>query len=945
MIFKYLYLNIFNLFDMDKGKMQHINENREKLEELLKKCDYLRDSYASLFSDVEKMISNFDKLFGKTNDQINEMFINSKEVKNVYAEMSLHMEALCDILTEIDDKVEQMSSDLNISKENVISLKNEMEKMEEIQSEINQNVEKFDYSPIAEDIKEITDNAERWSDSQDELRSLNRDIIRQNQDIVDLGEKENDNKRKRNEQDEEHLNNLKSLKEEFKGIVKNLALVGLNKFKEVDQLTRDFGRHMGLSAHQMNEYRTNVIRNWRMMASQLGVDVKELIKFQEGYADATNKSVQLSNKQVGSLYALSKNTGDGAIQVAQQNLDVFASSADATIEYLAKGTARAAKEGLNVKKYSDAFANNIKMASKYTFKNGIDGIQRMTLLSQRLKFDMQSIGGVIDKFSSIEGAIETSAKIQVLGGSFAQNFGNPIEAMSQALLDAEGFTQRIVDTVSNLSVFDRNTGEFSVSAADKMRIRAMADSMGMSYDELFNMSTQSLKSEEIKNVTQGKNLSEEQIAFLANKAQYNKEKQTWEIVDLNDNKYDVSTMSGAQIDKIRNNQSYEKLIQSDVHAIKDFLIKKGGEEKSISETEKGWKERSELGLSQPWDDTAKYWQGWLPPTMGVLSSVGGISTVARGLKSGWKFLRGWGNSGKNVTPPPSPQSPPSIPNSAQGTTSKVSSTAKLRKFKKFNKAAGKIGGAATIAFGALEVANSLNEYSDNKDIILNDENATTKEKAVALNKAKKQRNEGLGSAIGGVAGALAGMKVGAMAGTAIGGPVGTLVGGAIGLGIGALGSYLGKSIGKSVTEDVDETMNELDKKKEGNDEKNKDIVTYVAQANGNLISIDNNVSKIVQMIGYKGYGAMGVINETTNSSSISQVKTDNKNITSSIKIDEVQVKVGGKIQLTSDKLSQNIDIDYLLSDYNFQKGIGKLIVNGIEDYNKTQIGGKTLERV
>ena len=99
------------------------------------------------------------------------------------------------------------------------------------------------------------------------------------------------------------------------------------------------------------------------------------------------------------------------IVVASKNLDVFATSADATIDYLGKGTARAALEGLNVKKFSDAFTNNIKMASKYTFKEGITGIQKMTLLSQRLKFNMESVGTAMDKFSTLEGALDSGMEI------------------------------------------------------------------------------------------------------------------------------------------------------------------------------------------------------------------------------------------------------------------------------------------------------------------------------------------------------------------------------------------------------------------------------------------------------------------------------------------------------------------------------------------------------
>ena len=91
--------------------------------------------------------------------------------------------------------------------------------------------------------------------------------------------------------------------------------------------------------------------------------------------------------------------------------------------------------------------------------------------------------------------------------------------MSEALLDGEAFTKRIINTVTLSAKFNAKTGEIDLSPIDKQRLKSAAEAMGISYDELHNMATQSRKSSMISKVVSGKGLSESQEAYLTNKEQ------------------------------------------------------------------------------------------------------------------------------------------------------------------------------------------------------------------------------------------------------------------------------------------------------------------------------------------------------------------------------------------------------------------------------------------
>jgi hypothetical protein len=199
----------------------------------------------------------------------------------------------------------------------------------------------------------------------------------------------------------------------------------------------------------------------------------------------------------------------------------------------------------------------------------------------------------------LEGAIEASAKIQVLGGSFANNFSNPLIAMSEALTDGEAFTKRIVNTIGENATFNKETGEINLSPYDKQRLKAFSDALNISFDELFNISTQIRKSKEIERVMGNTSLSKEEIAYLSNKSQYNADNKKWEIVGADSKtKIDITKLNKEELNKIRDVDTHEKALLANISQLKDIIYQTASKQISQHERYIGVQEFFALSAAQ-----------------------------------------------------------------------------------------------------------------------------------------------------------------------------------------------------------------------------------------------------------------------------------------------------------------------------------------------------------
>lgn len=320
-------------------------------------------------------------------------------------------------------------------------------------------------------------------------------------------------------------------------------LEGLAKeWGEFDDAAKKTARSIGLTREQAEQFRDSIIDAQIELGRLYNTSAKEITDFTEAVSKGYGRVMQLSKQAREDFAAIKMLVETTAIQEMVKNMDAFGASVETSLAYMSLTREQAKKLGLNAAEAADKLSKNVNALSKFGFKEGISDIQQMTLWSQRLKVNFESIAAATKNFNTIQGAIENSAKIQMLGGEMSFNYMNPLEVMSEAMYDTKSFGERIADTVANMGTFDKGTGTVRIESwLDRAKIQHYAEALGMQVEELTNMANQQAKFHEIDSHI-SRALSEEQRQAVANMAQFNADANRWEIVDALGNRYDVESI-------------------------------------------------------------------------------------------------------------------------------------------------------------------------------------------------------------------------------------------------------------------------------------------------------------------------------------------------------------------------------------------------------------------
>lgn len=293
-------------------------------------------------------------------------------------------------------------------------------------------------------------------------------------------------------------------------------------WREVDQASSNFAKNIGIGSVGLKALRQNTID---MVANQgigldYGIGMNELIEAQQTYMQSTGRNLGLTREDVETTAAMSRlMSGKGGEFAAA--LENFGLSYTEAGKRAGKMFQNASKYGLSFEKYSQNFLTNIKLAQNYTFRDGLRGLERMAQKATAIRIDMQQIASFADKVSTLEGAVQVGASLQVLGGPFAQ-FGDALGMLNEGLNDVEGLMNRFQGMFQNFGKFNKETGQVDITAFNRQRIRAAAEAMGMDYNQVMeSVQAQGRRKYIDEAITQNKgvrNFTDEEKEFIRNTA-------------------------------------------------------------------------------------------------------------------------------------------------------------------------------------------------------------------------------------------------------------------------------------------------------------------------------------------------------------------------------------------------------------------------------------------
>lgn len=285
-----------------------------------------------------------------------------------------------------------------------------------------------------------------------------------------------------------------------------------------------FARDMGLSAKQAQAYTNTLIERTQTLANKYGVSAEAIMQVQRNLSDATGKQLMLNNAQAEGFVQMDKMVGaQNVSKFTEEIMNGMGGQIDTVHGAVSKVYATAVKQGLNAKKLTDKVAQNLSMANRLSFRNGIDGITRMAAMSEKLGFNMQSVESAAGKFMELDKAIESAAQMQMLGGSAAVNFGNPLMAAYEANYDPEAFAERMSNSLASYAEFDSKKGIANINGMNMDFVRNIANAMGISAEEASRMAKKQAevryKERNFESTFARYGLNDDQRNFLINNGQ------------------------------------------------------------------------------------------------------------------------------------------------------------------------------------------------------------------------------------------------------------------------------------------------------------------------------------------------------------------------------------------------------------------------------------------
>ena len=639
------------------------------------------------------------------------------------------------------------------------------------------------------------------------LRKKNEDVLRdlfeQNEDFEKRKDSLTEDERKKYEENLEQIKKLSAANERdykqtldyrkklnetstFGAIIKDLNTV-VDKVKgvygEITKLTEpwanadhavsQYAKTIGLAQKGMRNLRRDTLLALTRdnLAAKYNVNAEELIEAQSNYVKGIGRNVRLSTADQENMAAMRAVTGGKGTELASLYENFGVNMSD-TADHVGRMFSKASAEGILFDKYAENVSKNIKIAQNYTFTNGLKGLESMAKKATALKLDMQQVATLAENVSTVEGAIDVSAKLQVLGGPFAA-MADPMGMLNEGLNDMEGLQDRLVKMIGGMGSFDKATGEVKVSSFNKRRIKEAAKAMGISEDNLMeSVNAQAKRGEIEKQISASANASalpEEMQELIKNSATFKDGKAG---VSIRGQFKTLDELSGDDYEALQKETQTEsqdiKDIAMDLRSIKDMR-------EGVDKSAKSWKARIFAPVGSIEKGITKIvgsLMGVIGPAVALIAGVVTAGNIAQmfGRRGGGGFrniMRGSGNRiggfGKKLLS--------GVGNKILGKTA-TSTIVKGGLKRTAIRAAAKVGGKSLAKGLAKGGPLGLVAEGDNlaADALMN--------RAIANGKMKKG---GVGHHIGKAAtGALAGAAWGSILGP-MGAAFGALAGGIIGL--------------------------------------------------------------------------------------------------------------------------------------------------------------------
>lgn len=303
---------------------------------------------------------------------------------------------------------------------------------------------------------------------------------------------------------------------------------------KMDKAPREAALQMGIIGSRTKDF-TASIRAAGDYAANLGISVEQIAKMQSDYSEALGRNVILSQQGLDAMSQMAASTSLGAEGASRLAADMnsIGFNAEATRDYVQQTMNDASKMGVNASKVIKTISGNIKLLNKYNFKRGAEGLSTMALRADKLGHSIEAAASLAEKVMSVEGAVETAAQLQVLGGEWAK-LADPFKLLYGATSDIEGLNKALEEATKNSASWNETTKQYDIAPVEMLRLREVAKATNQDLGDLVETAKRLAQQADIrKEISINADIDDETKAYIEAQAEMGKDRKATIMVGMN----------------------------------------------------------------------------------------------------------------------------------------------------------------------------------------------------------------------------------------------------------------------------------------------------------------------------------------------------------------------------------------------------------------------------
>ena len=359
----------------------------------------------------------------------------------------------------------------------------------------------------------------------------------------------------------------------------------------VDELIKgaqQLGNNMGVGRARAEEFRAMIADTVPEM-TKLGISQEQTLQIMQDIPKELGVNTTLTKETIVEIGSASKISGKNAGDLADKFKGVGFDLSDVG-DKMAEVANYAKSIGVNVTAVAGKVVENIGKLNTLNFEGGVKGLAKMVAQSEMLGINMDDVLRKGEELLNPESAIEFSSALQRLGVQSSALL-DPLSAMDMALNDPAALQNEMVKVSQQFTRLKADGSGFEILPGAKLQLREVAKQLGMSADELANMSIKSadldMKMSKIR--FPGFAASEEDKMLIANMAQMKDGRAMVTIAKEGGGTEEVAVedLTAEQLEKLKEeqadqNKTAEEIAREQLTVLEEIAAQIGGTAKAAT---------------------------------------------------------------------------------------------------------------------------------------------------------------------------------------------------------------------------------------------------------------------------------------------------------------------------------------------------------------------------